>query len=258
MLKPLAHKYGVDPAGDHMRPGNSSAEKAFQLLKCGTEMLLYVADHAFPTIDRRSRRNGPKWIRQGILFTGRHGSLLFGRAAPLLLAKMDGRVSGDEPPELTVELHRALYDMISSFYPFPKANLFTVDELMGEYTVMEKHLPRKEVLEGEHRPNAYSEALMRDENPDDDPELVAMQRDYARDFFIDTAIHLGVGRSLDKNDRKILKHKFVRFPQLREDAAAEVRARNFAVWIDGTKPYLEYARLCAQEAGHVGQVEQVR
>ena len=40
MLKAKALAYDIDPAGDYMRPGDNPAEQAFQLLKCGLEMLL--------------------------------------------------------------------------------------------------------------------------------------------------------------------------------------------------------------------------
>ena len=245
MLKGKAVAYGIDPDGDYMRQGNSPAEEAFQLIKCGLEMLLHVSEHAFPTLDKRARKKGPKWIREAVLYSGDRGSMLLAHAMSGLMAKMDGRLTGDEPPELTAERHQKLHDNVKSFYPVKKAQGY-IDGCMREFEVMETHEPRPIVTEGSQPANEYSQALMRGENPDEDPELVAMQRDYARDYFIDRAIYVAVRHSLSPNDEQILEDKLVRFVMVSDSEAAELRARSFKAWTEGIKPYLEYARLDAR------------
>jgi hypothetical protein len=245
MLKGKAVAHGIDPAGDYMRPGNNPAEQAFQLVKCGLDMLLYVSEHAFPTLDKRSRKRGPKWIREAILYSGDRGSMLLAHGMTALMAKMGGRLTGDEPPELTAEHHQKLYDTVKSFYPVKKASGF-VEGCMREFEVMETHEPRPAVVEGEQSANEYSQALMRGENPDEYPELVAVQRDYSRDYFIDRAIYVAVRHSLDPKDVQVLEKKLVRFVMVSDSEAAELRTRSFRAWTEGMKPYLEYARLDAR------------
>jgi hypothetical protein len=245
MLKGKAVAYDVDPAGDYMKPGNNPPEQAFQLLRCGLHLLLHVSDNAFPAIDSRTRKRGPKWIRQGILFNGDKGTLLLAHAVPALMAKLDGRLGGDEPPELTGDHHRRFYETVKSFYPLMKGANF-VEQCMREFEVMETHEVRPVVVEGVQPANEYSQALMRGENPDEDPGLVAMQRDYARDYFIDRAIFVAIRQTLSPNDQKLLQDKLFRFVMVEDAEAAELRSRSRRAWIEGIGPYLEYARLDAQ------------
>jgi hypothetical protein len=169
--------------------------------------------------------------------------MMFAHAAPALLARI-GRLSGDEPPELTVDHHRRQYETLKSFYSLGKNSDF-FSFCFREFGTLERGSPSKSVLEGKEPANAYSQALMRGENPDEDPELVAMQREYATDYFIDLAIHSGIKNALAPNDRQLLEKKLVRFVMLDESAAAEMRERARRAWIDGTRPYLEYTRLDA-------------
>jgi hypothetical protein len=246
MMKAKALAYDVDPEGDYMRLGNTPAEEAFQLLKCGFEMMMIMSSIYFPTLDRRSQRKGPKWLESGVLYHGENGMMVLARAAPALMARADGGVEVDKPPEITASHHLELFDQVQSFYPLPKAHGDSIAKMEAEFKVMEKKEPRREVLDGEEPPNEYSQALMRGENPDDDPELVERQREYATDYFIDLALHFGVSRALDRNDNKILKQKWARLPKLQEPLASRHRARLREAWREGIKPYLAYARLGAQ------------
>jgi hypothetical protein len=244
MLKLKAHAYDVDPSGDYMRPGNTPPEQAFQLLRCGLAMLLTVADTAFPSLDRRTQKRGPKYLRSSLLFYGEVGMLVFAQAAPLLLWKLDGHLSGTEPPELTAEHHRKFFETVISFYPYRKGGINVPEILLKEFKVMEDQELRESVTEGLQSPNEYSQALMRGENPNEDPELVAIQREYATDFFIDRAIMLAITRSLNPNDKKLLGDKMTRFQGIEDPStAAEFRRRARSGWIEGSKTYLEYAQL---------------
>jgi hypothetical protein len=245
ILKPKALAYDIDPAGDYMRPGNNPAEQAFQLLRCGLEMLLCMADTGFPTLDSRTRKRAPKYIRQALFFYGDGGAQIFGQAVPLLYAKLDGHLSGDEPPELTGDDHRKLYETVRSFYSFRKLRSLP-EELLREYKVLEEHELPEEASDGEIPNNEYSQALLRGENPDQDPRLLALQRDHAKDFFIEKATTLAIKFSLSPNDRKLLKAKFVKYQRIEDEAtAAEYRERIRNAWIEGSRTYLEYARLDA-------------
>jgi hypothetical protein len=246
MLKAKALAYDVDPAGDYMRPGNSPPEQAFQLLKCGLEMLLIAAEVYFPVRSRKYQKKGPKWLRTGVLYHGEGGALVLARAAPLLMVKADGFLEVDQPPELTTEHHRQLFGQVQSFYPLSKLLGNLLEDMEAEFKVMENHEPRDKVVSGEERGTEYSQALMRGENPDEDPELVAAQREFAIDYFIDTALHWGCRGALNTNDQKILKEKWMRLPELPDSAVAEHRARLREAWREGIKPYLEYARIEAE------------
>jgi hypothetical protein len=246
MLQPKALAYDLDPAGEYLKPGNSPPEQAFQVLKCSSDMVLYLADNAFPVPDRKIKNRGGKWVRQVFHLFGEPGTLILSHAVPALLATVGGRLSGDEPPELTADHHRRMYETVRSFYPLGKYRAGLIEQFLAEFTVMERHKPRKAVAEGTERANEYSQALMRGENPDDDPELVRMQQEYARDFFIDRAISRAIADSLSPNDRRLLLDKFVLFTTLSDSEAAEVRERNLRAWNEGSKPYLEYARLDAR------------
>jgi hypothetical protein len=245
ILKPHAHRFDVDPAGDYMRPGNSPPERAFQVLSCSLEMLIYLGDNAFPARDRSLRKKGGKWMRQALLFEGGNASMLLAHAVPALMARMDGRLSVDEPnqPFVPAEDHLRLLKTVSSFYALGKNDDKFIEQCDSEFRVMETHEPRDAVREGEAAPNAYSEALLRGENPDDDPELVRMQREYARDFFIDRATFKVAKKGLDSKDRVIVHGKLARFVDLEEPEATELRARVLAAWREGTAPYREYALL---------------
>jgi hypothetical protein len=246
VLKPKALAYDVDPLEDYMRPGNNPAETAFQLLRCGLEMLITMADEAFPTLDSKTRKKAPKYLRQGLFYYGEPGAVIMGQTVPLLYTKVNGRLSGDEPPELAVERHRALYETVISFYPFKRAGESVGDQCLREFTMMETHEVPEEVRDGTIRANAYAQALMNGENPDENPELLGMQREHAIDYFIEKATTSAIKFSLPPNDRKLLKSKFTRFQGIEDpDTAMEYRKRLRSGWIVATQHYLDYALLDA-------------
>jgi hypothetical protein len=249
VLKGYAHAFDVDPEGDYLRPGNSPPERAFQVLSCSLDFLIYLGDVAFPALDKRTRKRGAKWLRQALLFFGGNASVLLANAVPLLMVETGGRLSPADPadPVVSPEQHLRLHKAVQSFFPIGRKDEGFMDRCLAEFRVMEAHEPRERVREGEQEPNEYSAALLRGENPDDDPELVAMQREYARDWFIDRATFGAVSRGLDGKDRKILSGKLVRFSQLTDESASrELRTRALAAWVTGLGPYHDYARLDSQ------------
>jgi hypothetical protein len=259
VLKKNALAYDVEPDDAYMRPGNNPPETAFQLLRCGIEMLLVMADHGFPTLDTKLRKKGGKYMRQALYYYGDAGATIFGQMAPLLYMKVGGHLSGEEPPELTVEHHCKLYETVSSFFPYRKKPKLT-QECLREFRVLEEHELPQEDVEEEDQPednsseggqqkgpwlSEYAQALLRGENPDDDPALVQLQRDYARDHFIEKATRVALRASLAPNDRKLFQGKLVGSRTLEEPVATEFRERIRNAWIEGCQSYLEYARLDA-------------
>jgi hypothetical protein len=242
VLKKNALKYDLEPDGEYMRSGNNPAETAFQLVRCGMEMLLVVADRGFPSLDKRLQKKVGKYIRQAILYYGDRGAIILGQLTPLLYVKVGGHLSGDEPPELTVEHHRELYETVSSFYPY-LTDAEMARKCMREYRVLEEHELPEAVQSGERAPNPYAEVILQGGNPDDDPELVSLQRDWARDFYIERAISMALKRSLSPSDRTLLNSKFDRAAHLEEPERTEFRDRLRNAWIMGCQPYLEYARM---------------
>jgi hypothetical protein len=245
VLKPHAYKFDVELQDDLVRPGNSPPERAFVVLSCAFELLVTLAEVAFPALDRKTRRRGAKWTRQSLLFLGGDAAVMLANAMTNLLVHTEGRLALDEPPVVGVEEHRRLRDAVHSFYPVPTARSAFLPGCEEEFRVMESHQPRQPVAEGEQEPNEYSRALLRGENPDEDPRLVRLQQEYARDFYIDRATNDVMRRALPKMDRKMLGEKLVRFGALNESDAAEFRQRALAGWIEGLKPYHEYALIDA-------------
>jgi hypothetical protein len=247
ILKPKAHAFDVDPTGDYHRPGNSPPERAFQVLTCALEMLVYLIDEgAFPAVDNRARKRGSKWTRQALLFNGGAGALVLAHGITTLMVQLEGRFSDDEPDENVIDVsrHRRLMEAVRSFYPLPRDSSEFMERCLAEFKVMETHKPRDAIVEYPSLANEYSRALLNGENPDDDPALVAMQKEYARDFFIDRATFSAFNKAIDKKDRRILNDKMVRFTAVKDPRqAAELRQRALAAWIEGSRPYREYARI---------------
>lgn len=215
-------------------------------MSCALDMLIHLAEAAFPALDRRTRKRGAKWTMQALLFNGGDGSIMLAHAVTALMVRANGRLSDEEPAENVVDVscHRRLQEAVASFYPLPRHSTDLIADCDLEYRVMDTHKPREAVLEDPSAGNEYSQALLRGENPDDDPALVAMQREYARDFFIDRATFGVIRQTLDRRDRVLLRDKLVRFPRVEDPKqASELRKRNLAAWIEGLRPYHEYARV---------------
>lgn len=256
VLKPHAHKFDLDHEADYARPGNSPPERAFQLLSCGFDLFLVIADSALPTLDRGARRSGRRWIRENLIHKGAYAAGFMARSASTLLALTRGRLSddGDDASEAIVdpEYHRMLTRSIEDFYPKlkkgPRQQADPLENCVVEFEVMEKHEPREKVASGDEPATQYSMALLRGEVPHEDPELVEMQRRYARDFFIHRASLSAMRISLEVGDVRRLVPKMI--PHLDPDDArqSDYRAHALAAWIEGSRPYREYALLEFQNA----------
>jgi hypothetical protein len=273
VLQKHALDFDVDPEVDYARPGNSPPERAFHLLGCGFDLLIAIADKGFPSLDRRTRQRGGKWIQEELVLLGREPSQFLAHAIPALFAASRGRLDNSDQEgneELfDPEHHRALGRTLADFYPLPKEieispeeraarkakGLYApggperrrqvfrhvLDECLAEFHVMERHQPREEVARGVEPANEYSLALLHGQEPNDDPELVETQRRYARDFFINRASLNAIKAALDAADFRLLSDKLIEVLEPGDRRISEYRTRELAAWIEGTRSYREYA-----------------
>lgn len=253
-LKTHALKYDLDPALDYAKPGNSPPERAFQLLACGFDLMMVVMGAGFPARRRRGRRSARRWVRQNLPWAGANGAAFMACALPTLLAEMDGRLceDGDDDAEAVVDPHHHLMlrRTVEDFYPklHPDKQRQKLDSCAAEFDVIREHRPREEVTSGKERPTGYSLALMRGEEPDDDPELVEAQRRYARDYFMYKASLATMASAAHVADVRRLTRKAI--PSLDPGArrVSRYRSRALAAWIEGSRPYRQYASLELQSA----------
>ncbi len=242
-LKGSALDFDVDPEDDLMKPGNSPPERAFQLVSCGFDLLMAIREHGLPVRGMRMRAKAQKWILQDSIFGGGATSKVFARLIPILMETLDGRLDdhdpeGVQPPTVPPEHHARLAAVVEDFYPATHKN--TPDMCLEEFTVMEQKRPRDRVQQGEEEGTEYSRALMRGEDPDTDPELVAIQRRWARDYYINKAT-IGGLRVLLRHDWVKLEPNVVEITDPGARKVSQTRARSLAAWIDGTSSYRQYA-----------------
>ncbi len=203
----LGNKYDVDHTADWFKPGNKPVQKAFQQSKNGLALLfVFIEPDQFPSLDRTSRRHGAKLIKRNLLHVGAVQAPYLGQALATLMAKTQGRLRFDEPiPEGALgssPYYVRLRAMIHDFYPALPETLTLLDETApAEFEVLETGEPREAVRSGEEAGSGYSAALLRGENPNDDPALVKEQWEYARDFFIWQCEYAAVRAAMDRPRR---------------------------------------------------------
>jgi hypothetical protein len=262
-LKPHALKFDLDHEADYARPGNNPPEQAFQVLSCGFDLMTEIADAGFPSENRGAQKRGLKWTRETLLWRGANAAKVAGLSISLLLGHTGGRLSNDDESAdgiVDPEYHLRLNQTLRDFYPH---NLFAgggpgkpnlargentqglvdgvLEECLAEFKVMEEGRPRKEVRRGEEAGNEYSQALRRGENPQDDPELVMIQQQYARDYFITKASLSVIKAALRPLDFKKLSPKMIGFLDPSEPRLSKYRDRALATWVEGSRSYREYA-----------------
>jgi hypothetical protein len=264
----LGNEFDVDPKADWFKPGNTPVQKAFQQSKNGLELLLvFIEPDQFPSLDRTSRRHGAKLIKRNLLHIGAVQGPYLGQALAALMAKTQGRLRFDEPiPEGDLgssAYYVRLRAMIQDFYPALPATSTLLDETApAEFEVLETGEPREAVRSGEEAGSGYSAALLRGENPNEDPALVKEQWEYARDFFICGCEVAAVHSAMDRPRRT----RFVF-----EDVVADLinfttpesggpqgdpkrlayRAQALKRWEPSVRSFLSYAALDATAAGTV-------
>jgi hypothetical protein len=266
-LQKQALTFDLDPELDYARPENSDPERAFHLLQCGFDLLTEIAHSGFPSLKRRGRKQGSKWVRETLLWRGTETSRFLAHVTPTLLAATGGRLTddGEDVAEAVADPdhHLMLERSVSKFFPRelwlkpPKMEggksrqLYPpdiIDKCCAEFEVLEKRTPREEVASGEQPANEYSLALMRGEEPEDDSELAELQRRYARDYFIHRASVAAIDRALRPPDFNRLGGKLIPFLDPTNRKLSKYRARALGAWVEGTKSYRKYALIEFQNA----------
>jgi hypothetical protein len=240
-LKWSALKYELDIENDYARPDNTPPERAFQVLNSGFDLAVEIARSGIPSVDRRTQKRGAKWMIEDIPFReGPIGVNMLAIGMPAVLARTGGDLLGAiDGPTASVEQHRKLEASVSDFYALPANYNPIMVAALAEYDVMETKRPRPQVFNGLEPGTRYSQALVDGEDPDKDPELVAEQQRWARDFFIAEITRSSCELMLG-NDYEKLKEHIVRMVDLKE-GADEYRERLLAAWMRGSETYREYA-----------------
>jgi hypothetical protein len=266
----LANHYDIDHSADWVKPGNTPVQKAFQQSKYGLELLFRFAEpDQFPSLDRMSRRLGAKLVKRGLLYTGAVHAPFFAQALAELLARTEGRLHYDEPVpegELGSPLYyRSLRETIQDFYAADAPALEQLDDRgPAEFRVLETGEPREKVRSSEEAGTGYSAALLRGENPNDDPALVKEQWEYARDYFIWSFEKAMMPTAME---RPMRPHAREHFRELVADLVdltspesggpgedpkrIAYRARALERWEASARSYLSYAALDAASEGEV-------
>jgi hypothetical protein len=264
----LGNLYDVDHKADWHKPGNKPVEKAFQQSKYGLELLIRLSERdEFPSLDKMSRRVGAKLMMRNLLFSGQVFAPFFGQALAALMARTEGRLRFDEPPPEGAAGSSAYYvrlrAMIQDYYPALEQATELLDEgAPAEFMVLESGEPREAVRSGEEAGTGFSAAILRGDDPNEDPALVKEQWEYARDFFI-WRCELSVVRQAMQRPRRT---RFT-YEEVVEDflhlttpesggpqgdpKRLAYRARALERWESAARPYLSYAALDAASEGGI-------
>lgn len=258
-LRKQALAYELEPS-DYVRgAGDRPPQRAFQLLGCGYDLLTELADPAaFPVLGRRGRRRGPKLLRKNLIWGGGGAAaLLLGHAMPTLFSKMGGRLTvgedeearfapisdGADGPPLSADEHLRVLEVLSGYYALTGELAYSgLEGWSGEFTVFEQGAPRGEVSDGSVPAMPYSAALLRGEDPSQDPALVAEQRRFARDCFINEASLKAVQFAIGFEDWPLISDYVIRIAERpQEPAVLRYRAGALEAWIKGSRSYLALA-----------------
>jgi hypothetical protein len=239
-LKGQALNRDLEPAADYFKPDNSPPERAFHLVQCGFDQLWSVCGPGYPTLERGTRKKARKFLPDNSLHRGGQASIMLARLMGRLMEQLDGRLTDEDEVRVSRGHHRRLYRVVEDFYPLEHHSL--VLGPMAEFTTLREHIVRPEVKSGQENGTEFSQALMRGEDPSQDPELVKIQRDYARDWYINTAT-VQLTRFLFHLDFALIIEDIVQIAKPLGRDANEVRERQLAAWRDGMRSYMEYAEL---------------
>lgn len=254
----LGFDYAEQFEGEDVRP----AQKGFELLSCGFDLHVRFLDvDAFPSLERRIRKRGAKLVRRNLLWMSAVSASFVSQAIPTLIIEMQDAARpqqqagqrGDESHERWL----ALRSLIADYFRLPKETKELMAPCAAEFEVMRTHEPREEVAEGRAAANAYSSALLRGENPDEDPELVKEQQRYARDYFINQAALADVKISLDWTTQRISTYprvagRLVDIGTADGDKVRAYRSRALAALLEGLRPYQERAQIDGQFLREIG------
>lgn len=241
----------LDPVGDYFKPDNGPSERAFHLVACGYDMLLTMSGPGFPSLDRRTRAKAAKWTPEVSLYRGGQVSTTLAKLMARLMEQLDGRLTEDDEVRVSGAHHRRLYEAVDDFYPVEMhKNLILM--CLGEFDTLKENRLRMEVKSGEEVGSEYAQALLRGEDPSQDPRLVQIQRDYARDWFINTAT-VELSRFLHGLDFPLLEDSVIEIAKPTDRDLTGFRAQQLDAWRHGMRAYMEYAELDSAAADARGE-----
>ncbi len=181
LLTPLAAEKGLSYDAEVISPGRSPEQNAYHFVSCGADILVAFCDaDAFPCGDRKTSRRGAKLISRSLSGPGpRRAAIFLARALTVLLHD----TVRPPNPELA-HTHALILNLIDEHYPLDDAALELIEQCRAEFRVMDTHEVRQEVRSGYAMATAYHLALLDppsadSTNPDDHPELVDIQTQYA-------------------------------------------------------------------------------
>jgi hypothetical protein len=180
------------------------------------------------------------------------------------MAKTGGRFRVDDPdpgePLSSSSYHLSMRETVHDFYPaLPEARDLLEDTAIAEFKVLEVGEPREEVRNGEETGSAYSHALLRGENPNDDPALVREQWEYARDYFIYVVEKAAMTSAVNRRHQRFkeLEQNLLDFTALDSSPADAQRlaylSKALPGWRDECNAYLKYAALDAMDPVDAGR-----
>jgi hypothetical protein len=239
-----ANQYDLEPEFDLGSRGVSAPHDALKLVASGFDLLLRMTEaDAFPSDDRGTRKRGEKLVRRDIVFGGGSASVFLAQALPLLLAKLDGRLSERSQPPRGLEdpqVHLELARMVGGYF-----QMFRGKKVLPSRKALAWPLKAFKAV-----PSEEEEAEL-DDLPD--VELTPENRDYARDLFINRATIEGIRQSLEaakrSSDYWSIDPDILDISTLDPDdpKVVEQRQRSLLAWEEGSRSYMAYAALMAPE-----------
>ena len=178
-------------------------------------------------------------------------STTFANLMARLMEQLDGRLTEDDEVRVSRAHHRRLYKALEDFYPLDN-HKGLISMCLGEFVTLKKNRLRDEVKSGEEVGSEYAQALLRGEDPSQDPRLVQIQRDYARDCFINTAT-VQLSQFLLALDFELIEDSVIEIAKPTDRDLTGFRAQQLDAWRHGMRAYMEYAELDSAAADARGE-----
>jgi len=181
----LAESVGLNFDVETIRPGNTPAQLAYGFVSCGGLLLIDSAEpDGVPSLDKRTRKQVAKAVARSLDQQGPRQAAVFLAQAYAIDLYEFFRFRGDEA---NAEPHLGFQQLIQEHFPLSDEPLARLEATRAEYRTLEVHEVRDEVRIGVEIGTGYSRALIDPDfldgrNPDDDEELVQIQRRYAGTF----------------------------------------------------------------------------
>ena len=249
MLIPACVNFDLEYVDEISRPGTSPPQQAFQLVSAGYELLLSTAasSRGFPAFGSLTCSRGAIAARRRFLWSGLLGSVFLAHALPTLMERMAGQLSdeGEDAGQFPTDpgYHLNARKRVADFFPLPPQHKVFIHNCLAEFRVIGNREPREDVVEGKAWGTPYSHALMRGDNPDDEPQLVWEQIRYARDYFINQASLAVTEIVLERKKRGVFKFYKDELVDISTGDSARMRnfrARMLRAWMAGASGYHDY------------------